>query len=153
MVPVSDIVTMTPTAVAGRLRLATTRLARRLRQQSDADLTPTQTAFLATIGNRGPLPVGALAAEEHVTAPTATKIVDKLHEAGLVARSTHPDDRRVTQVALTPAGDALLAELRAAKTAWLAQRLAELPADDLARLTAALDVLEGLTAPPGTDAP
>jgi DNA-binding MarR family transcriptional regulator len=153
MVPVPEAVTMSPTDVASRLRLATTRLARRLRQQSDADLTPTQTAFLATIGNRGPLPVGALAAEEHVTAPTATKIVDKLHEAGLVARTALADDRRVTQVALTPAGQRLLAELRAAKTAWLARRLTELPADDLARLTAALDVLEGLTAPPGSDGP
>ena len=152
MVPVSDIVTMTPTAVAGRLRLATTRLARRLRQQSDADLTPTQTAFLATIGNRGPLPVGALAAEEHVTAPTATKIVDKLQAAGYVERTADPDDRRISRVDASASGRALLAETRARKTAWLTTRLGDLSPAELATLADAALVLDRLTAPPSPSA-
>ena len=43
-----------------------------------------------------------------------------------------------------PKGDALLAELRKRKTAWLAARIAELDDDQRARLAAALDVLEAL---------
>ena len=133
---------------ASRLRLSATRLARILRQQSDASLTPTQTSALATLYRCGPIPVGTLADEEQVAAPTATKIVEKLHAAGLVARVGDPTDRRITLVSLTAAGHDLLVELRDRKTAWLATRLAQLPADELARLTDALDVLEHLPAAP-----
>ena len=37
--------------------------------------------------------------------PTSvTNAVDRLEDAGLVTRSTHPDDRRAYLVALTPSG-------------------------------------------------
>ena len=65
--------------LAASLRFSVTRLARLLRQQSDAGLTPTQMAALATVDRCGPLPVGTLADEEQIGAPTATKIVEKLH--------------------------------------------------------------------------
>jgi DNA-binding MarR family transcriptional regulator len=132
---------------ASRLRLSATRLARILRQQADAGLTPTQLSVLATLYRYGPIPVGTLADEEQVAPPTATKIVDKLHAAGLVGRVGDPTDRRITLVSLTTAGGVLLADIRARKTAWLSTRLAELPATELALLTDALEVLEHLTAP------
>ena len=132
---------------AARLRLSATRLARILRQQSDAHLTPTQISALATLQRCGPIPVGALAEAEQIAAPTATKVVDKLHEAGLVERVGDPTDRRVTLVSTTPLADDLLGEVRARKTAWLATRLAELPPTDLDRIVHALDVLEHLTTP------
>lgn len=132
---------------AERLRFAATRLARRLRQHSGSGLTPTQLAALATIERRGPIPVGALADAEQISAPTATKAVDKLHAAGLVDRVTDPTDRRVSLVSVTSAGLDLLTETRQRKTAWLATRLAELSEDEIDRLTAALDVLEHLTTP------
>ena len=137
--------------VADRLRLSTTRLARRLRQQSDADLTPTQLAALATLHRLGPVPVGTLAEVEQVSAPTATKVVGRLHAAGLVDRRPDPADRRVSLVALTPAGEDLLTEIRDRKTAWLTQRLGQLPADELHRVVDALAVLEHLTAPVARD--
>ncbi|QXC61496.1 MarR family transcriptional regulator [Aquihabitans sp. G128] len=132
---------------AVRLRLSATRLARILRQQADIGLTPTQIAALATLHRCGPIPVGTLADEEQVSAPTATKTVERLHAAGLVSRVGDPTDRRVTLVSITAEGDALLADIRARKTAWLSTRLGELPAEELARLTDALDVLEHLTTP------
>lgn len=134
--------------LADGLRLSITRLARLMRQQSDAGLTPTQLAALATIDRSGPLPIGALADEEQIGAPTATKIVDKLEASGHVARAADASDRRVTRVQITPAGHQLLTELRARKTAWLSTRLAELSPDDLAALDAAAAVLERLAAPP-----
>lgn len=133
--------------VADRLRLSTTRLARLLRQQSDYDLTPTQLAALATLHRCGPVPVGTLAEVEQVSAPTATKVVARLHAAGLVERQPDPTDRRVSVVALTPAGEALLTEIRDRKTAWLTQRLGQLPPHELERVVDALAVLEHLTAP------
>lgn len=134
--------------VAGRLRFGVTRLARLLRQQADAGLTPTQLAALATIDRCGPVPVGALADAEQITAPTATKIVDKLETAGYVTRRDDDEDRRVKRVAISRTGKALLEAARARKTAWLSTRLAALPDDDLRILTEALDVLERLVAPP-----
>lgn len=138
----------TDVTTAERLRFAATRLARILRQQSETGLTPTQLAALATVERIGPLPVGALAEAEQITAPTATKTIDKLHGAGYVDRVTDLSDRRVALVSITADGRALLADTRQRKTAWLATRLAELDEDETERLTAALDVLEHLTAPP-----
>jgi DNA-binding MarR family transcriptional regulator len=129
---------------AARLRLGATRLARRLRQQSETDLTPTQLAALATIDRCGPLPVGALAAAEQVAAPTATKVVDKLVAAGLVARRPDPADGRVSLLSLTGAGAALLGEIRARRTAWLVTRLGGLSPAELESLRDALEVLERL---------
>lgn len=155
MDPVTDASTRSSTApaatadlgeIAARLRLSATRLARILRRQSDAGLTPTQISALATLHRCGPIPVGTLADEEQVAAPTATKIVDKLHAAGLVGRVGDPTDRRITLVSLTADGRTLLADIRARKTAWLSIRLAQLPASELALLTDALEVLEHLTA-------
>lgn len=132
--------------LAGRLRLAVTRLARQLRQTADSDLSPTQASILATVSNHGPLTLGELADLERVASPTITKAIGLLHDKGLVAKATDPDDRRFVRVSLTPVGDALLERTRARKTAWLARRLEELSADDVARLAAATEVLEALTA-------
>ena len=133
------------TAMAARLRLSSTRLARQLRQQSDAGLSPSQLSALATIGLRGPLTLGALADHERVAPPTVTKAVAKLEAGGLVQRRLDPTDRRVARVSTTAKGDAALARLRQRKNVWLAARLAELDAGQRARLGAALDVLDALT--------
>lgn len=140
-------------ADAERLRLASTRLARILRQETHTGLTPTQVAALATLQRHGPVPVGFLADAEQITAPTATKVVDKLARAGLVERRPHPDDRRVSLVTVTEAGHDLLAATRRHKTAWLATRLAGLDPDDRRRLLDAVDVLEAVVAPDDLPAP
>jgi DNA-binding MarR family transcriptional regulator len=128
--------------IAASLRLSATRLARRLRQQSDAGLTPSQLSALASIQNEGPLTFGALAEHERVSPPTVTRVVGKLEADGLVERAVDPDDGRIWRVSTTPAGDALLAEIRKRKNAWLAARLAQLDDEQRARLADALDVLE-----------
>lgn len=133
--------------LAASLRFSVTRLARLLRQQSDAGLTPTQLAALATVDRCGPIPVGSLADEEQIGAPTATKIVEKLHVAGYVVREASPDDRRVTLVSTTPAGQALLADIRARKTAWLTTRIAELDHHERSALADVVAVLDHLTSP------
>lgn len=137
--------------LASALRLGVTRLARILRQQSEAGLTPTQLAALATLARSGPMAVGTLAEVEQIGAPTATKIVDKLHTAGLVERAVDPEDRRVTRLSVSDAGHDLLAATRARKTAWLTTRLADLSPAELATLADAASLLERLTAPPTAD--
>jgi DNA-binding MarR family transcriptional regulator len=132
--------------LAGRLRLAITRLARQLRQTSDADLSPTQASVLATVGAAGPLTLGELAEHERVASPTITKVIGLLHEKGLVDKITDPSDRRFVRVQLTTAGEALVERARARKTAWLARQLQDLSPEELEQLVAAADVLDHLTA-------
>ena len=55
--------------VAARLRLAVTRLNRRLRAEGDVGLSPSATAALSSIGRHGPLSLGGLAAMEGVKPP------------------------------------------------------------------------------------
>ncbi len=134
------------TAIAAQLRLSATRLARQLRQESDAALSPSQLSALASIERHGPLTLGALADYERVAPPSVTKVVAKLETAGLVARRLDERDRRVVWVSITAAGNGRLAKIRQRKNAWLAARLAELDDDQRRRLADALDVLDALTA-------
>ena len=86
--PARDAVTHAETAA--RLRVAIARLARQLRQHSPGGLTPSQWSALATVEQFGPLRIGDLAEREGVTAPTATRVVASLEEAGLLSRATDP---------------------------------------------------------------
>src|ERR671925_1412834 len=91
--------------IASRLRLSATRLARILRQESGAGLSPSQQSALAVISNHGPLTLGALAEHERVAPPSITKVVSKLECDGLVTRTPDPADRRVCRVAVSPSGE------------------------------------------------
>ena len=132
------------TELAARLRLAITRTARRLRQRAGADLGPSQTAALATIERSGPLTPSEVAEAEQIQRPTATRIVARLEEAGLVQRTADPADGRSFVVAVTPEGRALLRKLRTRKNAYLARRLRELDPGEVATLRRAAGILERL---------
>src|SRR3712207_883885 len=106
-----------------RLRLAITRTARRLRQEAGGALSPSQGAALAVIERHGPLTPSELAAREGIQRPTATRVLARLEELGLVARAADPADGRSSLVTVTPAGAALLEELRTRKDAFLSARL------------------------------
>jgi len=136
--------TATETDLATRLRLAVTRTARRLRQEAGSDMSPSLSAALATVECHGPLTPSELAEIEAVKRPTATRIVAKLADAGLVDRAGDPTDGRVSLVSITAAGSALLSQMRSRKNAYLASRLHELEPDDLAALERAAQVLERL---------
>ena len=137
--------TVSSTALASRLRLSATRLARTLRREAGTGLSPSQLSILATVDAHGAMTCGALAAHERVAPPSITKAVSKLEQAGLVSRSPDPNDGRVARIALTAEGEDFLKESRRRKDAWLAARLSELSSDERRRLAAALDVLESLT--------
>jgi DNA-binding MarR family transcriptional regulator len=131
-------------ATAHRLRAAIARLNRMLRQQNVGELTLSQWSALIAVEVSGPLRVGDLAEREHVSAATATRLAASLEAAGLVARAVDAADRRSSVLTLTPAGAAALARAREARALRLSQRLSALAPDDLARLEAALPVLERL---------
>jgi DNA-binding MarR family transcriptional regulator len=125
-----------------RLRLAITRTARRLRQEAGDELSPSMTAALATIDRHGPLAPSRLAELERIKRPTATRVLRRLEEEGLVGRAVDPLDGRAALVSVSPDGRALLRKLRSRKNAYLARRLRDLPPEDIATLERAAAVLE-----------
>jgi DNA-binding MarR family transcriptional regulator len=79
-----------------------------------------------------------------VSPPTITKVVAFLEGEGLVTRAADPADGRVSRVSTTRAGDALIAESRRRKTAWLTTQVGQLPTEEQAKLADVLDVLDHL---------
>jgi DNA-binding MarR family transcriptional regulator len=130
--------------LAPRLRLAITRMARRLRQEAGTDLGPSQAAALATLERHGPLSPSELAQWERIKRPTATRIVGHLSAAGLIDRVRDPADGRSSILTITSEGRALLRRLRARKTAYLARRLRDVDAEERATLERAAELLEGM---------
>jgi DNA-binding MarR family transcriptional regulator len=130
--------------LAAQLRLVITRTARRLRQEAASDLGPSQTAALATIERHGPLTPSELARIERIQRPTATRIVARLEEAGLVERVADPADGRSFTVSATAEARTLMNRLRTRKNAYLARRLRSLDEQDLATLDRAAEILEDL---------
>jgi DNA-binding MarR family transcriptional regulator len=128
--------------LAGRLRLLIARTARRLRQEAGTALSPSQTSVLATVEHRGPLTPSEVAAIERIQRPTATRILTRLEEDGLLERAADPADGRSSLITTTPAGSALLRRQRTRKNAFLAQRLEGLTDEELATLARAAAILE-----------
>jgi len=143
----TDPAELAPEDLAARLRLASARLSRRVRQEAlsgGGDLTASRLAALATIEDLGPLTLGELAAVEQVQPPSMTRIVARLEEHGLAVRQVDPNDRRIARVQITKAGSETLARSRTRKDAFLARRVARLSPDERAALAGALPVLEAL---------
>jgi DNA-binding MarR family transcriptional regulator len=130
--------------LAGHLRLTIVRTARRLRQEAGTDLSPSLTAALSTVERHGPMTPSELASRERIQRPTATRVLARLVEEGLVERTPDPQDGRSALVSATPAARELLAKLRTRKTAFLAERLERLDPADRAVLDRAADILEGM---------
>ena len=128
--------------LASRLRLDISRMARRLRQEAGAQLSPSQTAALATIERHGPLTPSELAERERVQRPTVTRVLARLEEAGLVERAADPADRRCSLVSISADGRQLLDAVRARKDAFLSRRIDALDAADREALERAAAILE-----------
>jgi DNA-binding MarR family transcriptional regulator len=94
----------------------------------------------------GRLTMSKLSSEVSLTTGGVTRLVDRMVEAGLVARQNCPSDRRSVHVVLTPAGHAILDRAIGAHIEGIDRHLiAPLNAADRAALGAALSKL----VPPG----
>src|SRR6188472_4587897 len=110
-----------PIGVIGRI----SRLARELEQRLEAvyrehGLEPGWHDVLATLRRTGPpyrLRPTELTSALMLTSSGTTKRLDRLEEAGLIARAPDPDDRRGTLISLTAAGSSLIDKLTEAHLA------------------------------------
>jgi DNA-binding MarR family transcriptional regulator len=77
------------------------------------DLTAQQYNALRLLRGQHPEPVPTLtlAAQLVSRAPDITRLLDRLEQRGLITRDRPPENRRVVQVSVTPAGLALLRDL------------------------------------------
>lgn len=80
----------------------------------------------------GALPMRTLAEAMDVSQASATGIVDRMEQRGLVERQRDDEDRRVVRVAITDEGRRLIEGLAAQRRDHLARLLDELTDDELA---------------------
>jgi DNA-binding MarR family transcriptional regulator len=132
---------------AARLRVAVLRLSRRLRKHDLAGLTPSQLSTLSTIGVKGPVRLGDLAAAERIAPSTLTRLINVLEDQGYVRRDAAPGDARAYLVSVTEQGQDVLERIREEATNLLTDILLTLPPDQLAALASALPALEHLAGP------
>ena len=67
------------------------------------DLSMAQVNALMVIRNLSPLSLTELAAQLGVSPPSASAMVDRLVEKGIVSRETSPEDRRRVVIGISPA--------------------------------------------------
>jgi DNA-binding MarR family transcriptional regulator len=92
----------------------------------------------------GPRRITELAAEERVTQPAITLLVNRLAERGWVERVPDPSDGRAVLVSLTPAGQDVFERLRAEYRALLHEEMASLEDSEVETLAAAVSILDKL---------
>jgi DNA-binding MarR family transcriptional regulator len=98
-------------------------------------MTPTQRLTLFELGDGGSLRLNDLAERMGVSAPTASRSVEALHELGLVERVPDPTDRRALNIDLTGEGKKLLTERKARAEAAFAPAVAALSKSEQATLS------------------
>src|SRR5213082_1555263 len=116
------------------------------------DLTPQQYNALRLLRAEHPEPVPTLALAERLVsrAPDITRLLDKLEQRGLIARTRKPGDRRSVLVGITPAGVALLDEIAGPLRECHARQLGHLSRADLKTLTALLHAARAPHEPDGS---
>jgi DNA-binding MarR family transcriptional regulator len=105
-------------------------------------LTDTALHCLYALAHRGPATAGLLARRTNLSTGAASRMIDRLHEAGYVRRVPDPDDRRRVRVEPVPEALARVAELYDRLNARLAADLAAFDADGLAALVRFLHAAE-----------
>ncbi|HYJ31251.1 MAG TPA: MarR family transcriptional regulator [Allosphingosinicella sp.] len=132
--------------LAARLHSAAIRLLRMVRRQDDASgLSAPRLSALSVVVFAGPLSLAELAAEEQVRAPTMTRIVEALVQAGLITRETDPRDRRMVRISATDAGRSLLDAGRRRRVRAITERLSRLAESERRAFERGVELLERLT--------
>jgi DNA-binding MarR family transcriptional regulator len=107
----------------------------------ELDLSMAQLKTLMTLYDAGALPIGQIAEALGIGQPTASHLVDRLVQSGLVARTEDTLDRRRTLAELSSAGLELVERLRTVRIEAIRRWLAQIDDATLAGLHAGLQAL------------
>ncbi len=134
-------------AAASQLRIATFRLARRMRTQRAIDsMSDGQFAVLAALWTHGPHTLGELADRERVSAPSMNRTVNCLQESGYIVRSADETDGRKVVISLTDEGRAVVDETARRRDAWVEAALADLTPEERETIARAAELMERMVA-------
>lgn len=136
-----------PASLAVDLRIAMTRVSRRLRgQRGSADLVEGHLGALTTLNRHGAMSPSALAEHEGIRPPSMTRTINALAEFGFVTKVEHPTDGRQVVVELSDAGRDEVLETRRRRDLWLSQQLHDLTPSERQTLAAATELLTRISA-------
>lgn len=127
------------------LRMACMRISRRVRFESQAAVPPHQFSVMVRLEG-GPRTPKELADIERVSAPSMSRTVSSLVDAGLVNRADDPTDGRQVILSLTTEGSRTIRDIRCRRDQWLALRLERLTDDERTLMAGATALLERLAA-------
>jgi DNA-binding MarR family transcriptional regulator len=89
----------------------------------DGAVTLPQLRALTVLHQQGPCMAGELAAGVGLHVSTITRLCDRLVALDLITRQTNPDNRRRVELTITPAGEALVETVWAARAEELRKAL------------------------------
>ena len=115
-----------------------------------AGLSAAQIFVMHVLKERGALSVGDLAALTATDPSSASVVVHKLHQKGLVAKKASPEDKRRLKVTLTAAGLRVSLQEGVPVQQVLLERLAGMAPEEVGSLAG---LLERLAPPPGDGHP
>ncbi len=110
------------------------------------DLTMAQLKVFLTLNFEGEMPISKLAQTLNISHPTASHLVERLVQAGLVERVEHAADRRYTLARLTSHGTMIVQRLRQGRENRLHHWLTQLDEQDFAALRRGLEALNRVVA-------
>ncbi len=132
-----------PTA---RLRGVVNRLARQFNTSATHEgLTPTQASVLGLIAFRGPMTLTDVATLEGLNPTMVSRVIGRLDELGLIARTPSTTDLRVAYVEATERGRRTHERIKDEKGRVIAEGLDRLSDRDREAIIAALPGLEALS--------
>lgn len=104
-------------------------------------LTPVQLRALLVIDRSGPLSLNSLSQELRTSPSAASKVCDRLQQAGFITRTAAHHDRRGVVLALSRAGAGLVAWVHARHRERLASIIGQMSAENRSALIAGLQEL------------
>lgn len=131
--------------LANEVRLACQLVSRAVRFDTRDTLAPHLLAILGRL-RAGDATPGELAAAERVSAPSMSKSLDYLEEAGFISRTPDPDDGRRRIVTVTDTGLEELRRTAGARDEFMESRLAALTVEERNVLRRAASILREVVA-------
>lgn len=103
-----------------------------------AELTLTQVTVLRTLLREGPQSAGRLGHAVGLSPTSVTRLIDRLERRGFVSRHRDAEDRRLVEIRLEPAGEAILSQAKLIRGSNIHRAVESMTDQERRRLTAGL---------------
>ncbi|MBM3179978.1 MAG: MarR family transcriptional regulator [Chloroflexi bacterium] len=104
-------------------------------------LSMPQFSILMQLHHKGPCGMSEISERFDVSAAAASQLVDKLVQAGYLARAEDPADRRARLLALSDKGKELINQGAEERHRWMDELASKISTEERARVTEALEIL------------